>query len=301
MEAVFHIGLHKTGSTYLQALFNQNSALLLDQGTYYEPQPRYPAHHAMAWQMLRNDYTMLSEVLLKAEAAGAKRVIVSSEDLEGLLFRPWLAINLCDFLFRQGIRRISFSLVIRKQSEVFWSHYSELSKHIYADPLQLFHEAMKQGYLLFENPKPHRPAVPFWQFSFDHKRYVAAFAEHVHKKYPEVRLELFDFHKPANYPGEDFVAGLGLAGVMEEGVPDWARNARLPADEVAKGFELRFSEQLDGFRADRTKALLASRMYVDAETKQEMTQMLSQRFEGENADILARFPSASSLPPVAAK
>ncbi|MFN3825306.1 MAG: hypothetical protein ACK4GW_12830 [Pseudorhodobacter sp.] len=43
-----HIGAHKTATSYLQALFDQNRALLQDHGIHYPPTHPYQAHHQFA-------------------------------------------------------------------------------------------------------------------------------------------------------------------------------------------------------------------------------------------------------------
>src|SRR3546814_8844165 len=61
MRLIVHMGLHKTGSTYLQHIFNDNHEALLGRGVYYQKQPGYPAHHFGAWDILRGDTSRSEE------------------------------------------------------------------------------------------------------------------------------------------------------------------------------------------------------------------------------------------------
>ena len=51
MRLIVHMGLHKTGSTYLQHIMNDHHEVFLSEGVYYEKQSGYPAHHFAAWDM----------------------------------------------------------------------------------------------------------------------------------------------------------------------------------------------------------------------------------------------------------
>jgi hypothetical protein len=48
---VLHVGLHKTGTTFLQTVFENNRAVLADQGIYYPGGPGEPAQRMAAWDL----------------------------------------------------------------------------------------------------------------------------------------------------------------------------------------------------------------------------------------------------------
>src|SRR3546814_20923881 len=82
MRLIVHMGLHKTGSTYLQHIFNDNHEALLGRGVYYQKQPGYPAHHFGAWDILRGDTSATAAMVGQARIAGCHTHILSTEDRE---------------------------------------------------------------------------------------------------------------------------------------------------------------------------------------------------------------------------
>ena len=50
-RVVLHVGLHKTGTTYLQQLFKANRDALAEQGVYYPGAADEPSHHMAAWDL----------------------------------------------------------------------------------------------------------------------------------------------------------------------------------------------------------------------------------------------------------
>ena len=50
-RAVLHVGLHKTGTTYLQHLFRANRDALAEQGIFYPGAPGEPSQHMAAWDL----------------------------------------------------------------------------------------------------------------------------------------------------------------------------------------------------------------------------------------------------------
>lgn len=85
MRTDIHVGLHKTGSTHIQALLRRNSATLGKRGILYpETGIRGAGQHQLAWAHTRRDGdpaiwdTLLSEV----RETAPDRVILSSEEFE---------------------------------------------------------------------------------------------------------------------------------------------------------------------------------------------------------------------------
>src|SRR6266581_2143274 len=50
-QVILHIGLPKTGTTYLQTLFAANRSALAEQGIYYPGEPGEPSQHMAAWDL----------------------------------------------------------------------------------------------------------------------------------------------------------------------------------------------------------------------------------------------------------
>jgi hypothetical protein len=84
MKLLVHIGLHKTGSTWLQQMLLDNRTALALAGFWYaDTVIGYPAHHPAADVLLVGDGAPLAEMVLDARRAGCHTVILSSENLEG--------------------------------------------------------------------------------------------------------------------------------------------------------------------------------------------------------------------------
>lgn len=89
-----HIGLHKTGSTALQALLVQNSSLLQQYDTLYPDAGRhikFPlGHHDLAWSLFGQligrtknvDANAWAHLIEEIQAKKPKKVILSSEEFE---------------------------------------------------------------------------------------------------------------------------------------------------------------------------------------------------------------------------
>lgn len=138
MRLLVHMGLHKTGSTYLQHILNDNHEALKARGIYYSPQEGYPAHHHAAWAMLGNDMMPLIRMVADARSARCDTLILSSEDLEGLLLNPGLARSIAKAAEDLRIDHLSWHICLREPGAYFESLFAQLQHHVYADSLVLF-------------------------------------------------------------------------------------------------------------------------------------------------------------------
>ena len=50
-RVVLHVGLHKTGTTFLQTVFETNRDVLAEQGIYYPGGPGEPAQRMASWDL----------------------------------------------------------------------------------------------------------------------------------------------------------------------------------------------------------------------------------------------------------
>src|SRR5215469_8299606 len=133
MRLVFHIGLHKTGSTFLQGALHRNAPELRRRGVHYAPAGGLSAHHDIAWAMLRGDFGPLTSALTDPRIGGCDTVVLSSEDFESLLIVPQIAQEAEQLARTAGFDRIEWHASLRRQDEYFWSLYSEMSKHVFVD------------------------------------------------------------------------------------------------------------------------------------------------------------------------
>ena len=192
MLLYIHIGLHKTGTTAFQQFCNKNSEKLRDLGFYYEHQTGYPAHHEIAWRLLEEDFQPAAAAIKAAKQAECRACIFSSEDMEGLLFRPQIAARFEKFVRHTlGVEQVVWIAAIREPGAYFKSLMYELTAHMFVDAYQNFHQVMRRGSLYFRSPRFEATAPPFWFFSFAAKRHLSAFMKVTSGKVRLVRYQGF--------------------------------------------------------------------------------------------------------------
>lgn len=85
---VIHVGPHKTGSSYLQLLFQELSPQLRERGILYPAHwidPRVPGHSMLVPRVRARDDAALSDELSKLNASDCETILISSEDIASLL------------------------------------------------------------------------------------------------------------------------------------------------------------------------------------------------------------------------
>lgn len=239
MRLIIHAGLHKTGSTYLQQIMNDNHRALLARGVWYEEQAGYPAHHHAAWAMLRGDMAPLARMVEAARNAGCHTVILSSEDLEGAIFDHGTAAAIEAAALDEGVSAIEWHMCLRDPGETFASLWSQLQYHVFADAPLLLHEALRDGLIMILDPLRGGEGTPFWCFCFDHLRYLTLFAER--SAWP---LYLHDFRSMRPFPGWGIIERAGVLDAIEKLPGEEAKNKRLTDAAVQDGYRDRFLERL---------------------------------------------------------
>jgi hypothetical protein len=236
MRLIVHMGFHKTASTHLQDLMNRNSAALAERGVWYERQSGYPAHHNVANPLLVGDAAPFEAMIANARAAGSRTLILSSENLEGVVFNTGVATLIEETAAAHGIAEIEWHAAIREPGAYFESIHPQLSWHTYADGLHMFAEVMKKGVLFLPEPHPGDDATPYWFFCFDYHPFLASFAAAGRK------LFVHDYADRTPYPGWRLVDRLGLIDAMVEPAEGHGFNHRLPREQVEKFFRKRLRE-----------------------------------------------------------
>ena len=142
--AVVHIGTHKTGSTSFQAMLARNNGLGSEAGLYYPETGRSgdDGHHALAAELIDGDQTdprcgLLGQLAQELKSAGARSVILSSENFSHLYRRPDRLQHLRDALQAGGMRT-EIVIVLRPPSDYLESLYVELLKHGLTEPIDVF-------------------------------------------------------------------------------------------------------------------------------------------------------------------
>jgi hypothetical protein len=289
MRLVFHMGLHKTGSTSLQGVLHGNAAELRRRGVHYAPAGGLPAHHHIAWAMLRGDFEPLRTAITDPEIGACDTVVVSSEDFESLLVTPQIAQQAEQLALAAGFDRIEWHVYLRRQDEYFWSLYSENSKHVFVDPAVMFHEVMRRGYVYFDGATGARAGSPFWRFCFDWSM-VEKFACLVTGK-----TVLYSFADEVPFPGREFI--VHLTGSLWSPPPalGWREgtNARLSDPEIHENYALRFAEPLEEAGRHMLASIIRRRARVDSRLQTLINEQLRARYFARNQAILERFAVAA--------
>ncbi len=286
-----HIGLHKTGSTFMQSIASRNQMRLIASDLYFRRQTGYPAHHDQAWRLLRGDFSGVDKMVQEATVTGARDLLISSEDLESLLFRPDLAAALAARLREAGYDHVAFAMFLRNPAESFWSLYAEISKHIYIDPIAMFCDAMRLGYVYVERPSSIYVKPPYWYFSFDHEQNVARFHEAMSATAGANRysLRLYDFHEDDGFLGRRFFADLGVLGAISQMPSRADRNERQGAATVQANYVGHVLSQLSTRAGDVLNDSLVQRTAFTAEQRAHIANAIETRYRRGAARLLDRF------------
>jgi hypothetical protein len=197
LRLVLHFGLHKTASTAFQTLARDNAAALATAGVHWRVIDGYPAHHEVAWSMLRGEAGVIAAYIAEARMAGASCALISSEELDYVLQVPAKARAIEEEARVAGATDIVWIAALRRPSEAFRSHISELTKHgIHLDPLQGYLEIRRTGGLHFSGRIDGGRQFWNWFFTFDYPRYVGRLRKEV-----SGRVIAYDYHAPDLLPG----------------------------------------------------------------------------------------------------
>lgn len=285
MRLIVHAGLHKSGSTYLQQIMNDNHAALRSRGVWYEEQAGYPAHHHAAWAMLRGDMAPLARMIVDAREAGCHTVILSSEDLEGAIFDHGTAAAIEATALAEGVSAIEWHMCLRDPGETFASLWSQLQYHVFADAPSLLHEAMRDGLVMILDPLRGADGTPFWCFCFDHLRYLTLFAER--SAWP---LYLHDFRSMAPFPGWAILERAGVLDAIQTLPGEEAKNKRLTDNEVRDGYCARFLEGLpEGVDRQRLSAAIKEHVRRNIAAVPVYAEAVGDHFRPGMEEALARF------------
>lgn len=291
MKLIIHPGLHKTGSTYLQHVLNDNHAALAERGLWYQPQEGYPAHHHAAWRILVGDEEPLVAMIEQARSAKCHTVILSSEDLEGALYddRPLHAID--DAANQAEVRTIEWHIVLRGPGAAFASLFAQLQHHVYADAFQLFYDAMRRGFVHMAAPMPNT-GTPYWYYCFDHLTDLGRLQERT-----GATLVAHDFATKCAFPGATLLDHLGVLDAISTLPGHEARNARPGRDDIIRGYVMRVAEAIpDENEQQRVIDGFLSCLENGLDNIDTYAAMVGERYADSHRAALARFVSSSAKP-----
>lgn len=290
MRLIVHMGLHKTGSTYLQHIFNDNHEALLGRGVYYQKQPGYPAHHFAAWDILRGDTSAIETMVGEARIAGCHTIILSSEDLEGAIFDRGTAASIEAAALASGVEGIEWHICVRDPGEYFASLYAQLQHHVFADPLAMLCEVLRDGMMMILDPSPGERATPYWCYCFDHGRYISAFAAGT--EHPVI---LHDFKDREPFPGWRILDRIGALDAISRLPGREGRNDRLEADAVRAGYRDRILNLVtDEARRRKLLPLIDAQLRSSGESVACYAEIVGDQFADSMAAALAEFGERQS-------
>jgi hypothetical protein len=229
MRLIVHAGLHKTGATYLQHVMSDNREALLGRGVHYASQAGAPGHDNAAWAILRRDYSALGAMVEAARAAGCDTTILSSQDLESLIFDRAATSGLEAAAAAFGVDRIEWHMCLRDPGDYFTSLHAQLQHHLYTDPAAMLFEILGEGMMLAMDAAP--AGAPFRAYCFDHLRYISAFAAQT--AFP---VHLHDFADASPFPGWRLLDRIGVLDALRELPGPESRNLRLSEAAVIRGY-----------------------------------------------------------------
>ncbi len=147
---VLHVGTHKTATTSLQKMFRENRDAFAERGIYYPEASRtYHGHHLLGYEAFNPDNVeaagALDALVAELEELEPSGVLVSSENLEHLVFMPDRLVEIRDAL--EGIGYEIFVLItLREVGEYAEAMCAELHKHgLERSPSEVAAEIVAKG------------------------------------------------------------------------------------------------------------------------------------------------------------
>jgi hypothetical protein len=278
--ATVHLGFHKTGSTFIQSAAHKNFHALIEKNLYFRREIGYPGHHPQAWAMLEGDFSGLDRVIEEAEIAGARDLLISSEDLESLVFKPDLAIEIARRLLDADYDQVIFAMFLRNPGELFWSLYSEISKHIYVDAISMLSDVLRLGYVYIERPHSRTIKSPYWHFCFDHGTYIPRFRDALRqdRRGNQLGARVYSYHDSDIFLGRRFFADLGVLDAIKILPSVGARNGRLTQGVVQSNYLERALGQLTPGVARIFEGRVRERTLFSTEERAAISNAIDKRF-----------------------
>ena len=288
MRLIVHLGFHKTASTWLQHLLNDHHADLAERGIWYEPQPGYPAHHFAAWDLLLGDAGRFAAMLGNAAARGCHAVILSSEDLEAVVYNPQVADTIEAAALLHGVTAIEWHVALREPGAYFASLHAQLQHHVYADSVTMFTEVLRKGMLFVADPLPGERGTPYWCYCFDHHAALSDFAAAT--RHPVL---VHDYADADPFPGWRLLDRLGALDAITRAPGAEGRNERLGRDAVTAGYRRRVADALGGALPDDVSAAVDACLAANLAAVPALSRAIGARFADSHRAALDEFSVAA--------
>lgn len=132
---IFHVGTHKTGTTSIQTMMQDNRAFFEGQGILYpvSGQVRNGGQHNIAWELNGDEgfdpsLGTLADLERELADSGVPDALLSSEDFEFWYDDPAKLRQIADMASRLGMK-VDVVLVLRPVRDYVESLFKELLKH----------------------------------------------------------------------------------------------------------------------------------------------------------------------------
>ncbi len=282
MLLVIHAGLHKTASTYFQHVLLRNREALLRAGLYVQPEANLGANHSTAWAARIGDFTGIREHMKLAMATGRKRMILSSEDFESLIFTPGNARGVEQAARAGGATEIEWHFCLRDPGAYFASQYAQLARHTFVDFLAMYESVMREG--RFDVASEERRHPDEWSHCFDYTTHLGELSHHLGGT-----LVFHDFRDSQPFPGHAILDRLTGASVPLALPEDKLRNSRNSADSVEAEYRARLNRVLDveGI-SEATRNSLIGRAKLPPGVLAELSAAVSRRYAPGMERLLAQ-------------
>jgi hypothetical protein len=273
MLLIIHAGLHKTASTFLQALLCRNGQALHEAGVYFEPDNSMLANHSTAWHVRLGNPIGITEHVKLAVSRGQQTMILSSEDFEMMIFDHRTALLIEAAARAAGVTDIEWHFCLRDPGEYFASQYAQLSNHVFIDFVGMFASVLRTGILHVVNQPDRYP--PVWDHCFDYETHMTEFAKAIGGA-----VLVHDFRDADPFPGHGILdRAVGRQISYDLPTKPGALNRRAAPGEVEAKFTAKLDQLLE--LADlpaATRQFLNARVQVPLEVQAECAAAVSRRF-----------------------
>lgn len=284
MRLIVHLGFHKTASTWLQHLLNDHHAELAGRGIWYERQPGYPAHHFAAWDLLLGDAGRFEKMLRDAAGNGCRDIILSSEDLEAIVYNPQVAELIEAAAAAHGVTAIEWHVALREPGAYFASLHAQLQHHVYADCVTMFTEVLRKGMLFVADPLPGERGTPYWCYCFDHHAALADFTAAT--RHPVL---VHDYADADPFPGWRLLDRIGALDAITRAPEAAGRNARLGPEIVVAGYRRRVADALGGDLPDDVAAAVDACLTANLDAVPALARAIGERFAASHRAAIDEF------------
>lgn len=210
MKLVLHVGLHKTGTSYLQSIFTSNKRVLADNNILYPPTPGDAHHKLAALYKARKFYdakSLLDSYVKEAEERNCHTIFLSSEVFSELEdYKP----------IKEGFscfKDVKVIIFLREPLSLYLSAFNQLVR----EPGVRRKKKIQEGNVYNLD---FRERVQLWKSAF-----------------PEGEIEIYNYDAEKKREGglkTSFLDSLGISGFQEVEVGSVNKSYGVVATEILR-------------------------------------------------------------------